>query len=417
MAQLPSKLRFAFTPSGGYKAGALYPVVPNDNVGNFDVSRTGVATRVNKHGLIELVNENVPRLDYSDGGCPKLLTEKGSTNQFFNSVDFTQSNWAVTNASITTSSEPSPDGNSSFKMNDNSTNGVHLLNGNPIVFPNGASFSVFAKAGEYRNFAIANLSSLKYIKFDLSEGVVISVGSGWSNAMIEYFGNGWYRCSGRTISNSTCGYGLIDDNLNSSFSGNGTKGVYIWGAQSEDALDFPTSYIPTNTNSAVSRAPDNVTGGGDSSTFNSQSGVLFADIKGDLSSFNRQIEIKNSSNSYISLRLQSSTAVTAVLVDNGSQRIYATVSSVSTTLQNKLALCYNSSGISIVINGVVYKFGGDWSFPNGTYNELTFSDNLKFYGKTKSIQHYDSLSDLELEQLTGYDSYSAMTSQFNFNVL
>ena len=75
MAQLPSKLRFAFTPSGGYKAGALYPIVPNDNVGNFDVVRNSIGTRVNKDGLIEVMDANVPRLDYSDGGCPKLLTE------------------------------------------------------------------------------------------------------------------------------------------------------------------------------------------------------------------------------------------------------------------------------------------------------------------------------------------------------
>ena len=40
-----------------------------------------------------------------------------------------------------------------------------------------------------------------------------------------------------------------------------------------------------------------------------------------------------------------------------------------------------------------------------------------FLGKTKSVQVYDYLSDLEIEQLTGYDSYSAMTSQFEFNTL
>ena len=48
MAALPDKLRYAYTPSGGYKEGTLYSLVPNDNVGNFDVERSGVATRVNK---------------------------------------------------------------------------------------------------------------------------------------------------------------------------------------------------------------------------------------------------------------------------------------------------------------------------------------------------------------------------------
>ena len=40
-----------------------------------------------------------------------------------------------------------------------------------------------------------------------------------------------------------------------------------------------------------------------------------------------------------------------------------------------------------------------------------------FIGKTKSIQHWDYLTDEEMESLTGYQSYAQMTSQFNFNTL
>ena len=41
----------------------------------------------------------------------------------------------------------------------------------------------------------------------------------------------------------------------------------------------------------------------------------------------------------------------------------------------------------------------------------------KFIGKTKSIQHWDYLTDEEMESLTGYQSYAQMTSQFQFNTL
>jgi len=79
----------AMIPSG-YKATKLYSVLPNTAVGDFDVSRpsgTGGfnATRVNKSGLIEEVAANVPRLDYTDGGCPVLLTEPQSRNDYLNS--------------------------------------------------------------------------------------------------------------------------------------------------------------------------------------------------------------------------------------------------------------------------------------------------------------------------------------------
>jgi len=45
------------------------------------------------------------------------------------------------------------------------------------------------------------------------------------------------------------------------------------------------------------------------------------------------------------------------------------------------------------------------------------SGNAPFIGKTKSIQHWDYLTDEEMESLTGYQSYAQMTSQFNFNTL
>jgi outer membrane lipoprotein SlyB len=81
----------AMIPSG-YKATKLYSVLPTDGVGDFTVSRptggagtTGNATRTNSAGLLETVAPNVPRLDYSDGGCPVLLTEPQSKNEYLNS--------------------------------------------------------------------------------------------------------------------------------------------------------------------------------------------------------------------------------------------------------------------------------------------------------------------------------------------
>jgi hypothetical protein len=81
----------AMIPSG-YKDGTLYSPVPNTSVGDFDVSRGSLATRVNKNGLIEtVVGDDTPRLDYTDGGCPVLLTEPQSTNKIAYSEDFSDS--------------------------------------------------------------------------------------------------------------------------------------------------------------------------------------------------------------------------------------------------------------------------------------------------------------------------------------
>ena len=84
----------------GTKAGKLYSVLPEDGTGDFTVSRNSVANRVNSDGLLESMAVNVPRLDYSDGVCPALLTEPQSTNLITYPISFGNSYWTKSGASI-----------------------------------------------------------------------------------------------------------------------------------------------------------------------------------------------------------------------------------------------------------------------------------------------------------------------------
>ena len=151
MAQLPSKLRFAFTPSGGYKAGALYPIVPNDNVGNFQVVRNSIGTRVNKDGLIEVMDANVPRLDYSDGGCPKLLTESNQANRIHYSESLNL--WEKSGNVTTTTGQISPKGDSSAVKITTSTTQDFLRN---------TAFTGLPSARLTTSFFIKNIDSSKF---------------------------------------------------------------------------------------------------------------------------------------------------------------------------------------------------------------------------------------------------------------
>jgi hypothetical protein len=69
------------TPNG-FKAGKLYAVKGAD----LDVTRATSATRVNANGVIETMGANVPRIDYSGGGCPSILVEPQRTNSILNSA-------------------------------------------------------------------------------------------------------------------------------------------------------------------------------------------------------------------------------------------------------------------------------------------------------------------------------------------
>ena len=245
MAALPDKLRYAFTPSGGYKEGTLYSLVPNDNVGNFEVVRPTSVDRINKDGEVESVPPNVPVLDYSDGGCPKLLTG----------------------------------------------------------------------------------------------------------------------------------------------------------------------------------ADDSITGAGDSSTFNSESGVLFADVKGeegDLS--NRRISLSDgsgTSNNRVEINFQSDGNTLRALVGGGGVLSPTPITNINQSIQNKIGVVYSVSGVFLWVNGLMTNSESNVNLPIGlsTLQMIGSSGTQKFIGKTKSIQHWDYLTDEEMESLTGYQSYSAMTSQFNFNTL
>jgi hypothetical protein len=69
-----------FNPSR-VKASKAYSVIPSSGLGDLDFTRVGdTATRVNEAGVIENVPANVPRIDYTGGGCGKLLLEPQRTN-------------------------------------------------------------------------------------------------------------------------------------------------------------------------------------------------------------------------------------------------------------------------------------------------------------------------------------------------
>ena len=77
-------LQYLYAPSG-YEPGKANGILPNIANADLGFVRGSSATRINGEGLIESMGANVPRLDYTDGSCPTLLTERGSTNLLFNS--------------------------------------------------------------------------------------------------------------------------------------------------------------------------------------------------------------------------------------------------------------------------------------------------------------------------------------------
>jgi len=194
-----------------------------------------------------------------------------------------------------------------------------------------------------------------------------------------------------------------------SFLGDGTSGIYIWGAQLEQ-LSYPTSYIPTN-GSTVTRLADVCNNSGSSDLINSTEGVLYAEIaslKGDVSS-NRTISLSDGTNGiqirfYFPINIQSKIISR---VDVGGSTILVFDYNITTSeTPIKLAFRYSSNGMDFYVNGALVSSSPlSPSFTNNL-NSLQFrrGDGIygaDFYGKTKCVAVFkEALTNDELEKLT-----------------
>ena len=224
------------TPNA-YNEGILYDVVPNTTLGDMTVVRATTATRVNEQGLIEVVPRNL--LTYSE--------------QFENAI------WPKSAVSVTPNVIISPAGTmTADKLIETATTANHLINRTGILsFDGQITISCFAKKGERNWFRIQGQSTTLRANFDLENGVVGFVSSSVETTRIESIGDGWYFCSITSIPMSgTFGVQLfiLDSNnsaLGPSYLGDGTSGLFIWGAQLEEGS--LTEYFPTTTRLNIPR--------------------------------------------------------------------------------------------------------------------------------------------------------------------
>ena len=422
-----AKPKLALIPAA--QGSKLFSVLPSSGVGDFTFTRSGSATRINSQGLIETVGNGVSRLNYPmiDGkvvGCPSHLLEPQSTNLVQYSEDFSQSYWTKTNSSVV-GGFISPDGTTNaFKLIENTGNATHQIQRNLGVISGNVTYSIFAKSSE-RDIIFINAytGSTNVTFFDLTNGTVLTNASG-NTAKIELLPNGYYRCSVERVANALVLFevGVSKTDGVRVYQGDGTSGLYIWGAQLEQS-SYPTSYIPNfGTALGVTRSAETATNSGDASTFNDSEGVLMAEISALADDgTNRRISISDGSTSdRIVLGYTASSNQLIVLVSSNSVSGVASIVNIDNSLQfNKIALKYKLNDFALWINGIEVLTDNSLNSPIGL-NDLSFegADNLNdFYGKTKQIQYYNSaLTDSELEKISSWVSFEDMANGQQYSI-
>ena len=221
----------------------------------------------------------LPRLDYSGGAsCPSLLLEPQRTNAITFSESFDNAAWTKVRSSITANNTTSPAGYSDADLlvPDTSSNDHFTLRS--ATASTAQSFSVFAKAGGYNYiFLGADNLNISGVYFNLTNGT-ISQNTSTLTAKIDDYGNGWYRCAVSSAS-WPAAFALIATSANGTeiiHTGDGTSGVYIWGAQLE-AGAYATSYIPT-LSTAVTRVVDLAQKTGASAIIGQTEGSIYWEI-------------------------------------------------------------------------------------------------------------------------------------------
>jgi len=364
---------------------------------------------------------NLARVDYKDNVNGSLLLEPQRTNLVTYSEQFDNAAWNKSNVTITANATTSPDGTQNAdKLVEDSANSTHFTSLNNIFTADGSlrAWSLFVKEGERRYIFITNVTTINNdincIVFDTRDGVFTNTNNPTYivTRNVQALQNGWYRIDFTSAVNSAAydnfyiGISSTSTMSGASYLGDGTSGIYIYGAQLEQS-SYATSYIKSE-GAATTRLQDSCSMTGISDKIGQTEGTLFAEISriGFPSSSNQTLISINdgTSNNRIRMLTTAGDDIRFLFQLNGNNVQYdATTGSgqISDINQRlKIAIAYKSGDIAIYINGVLF---------NASSNTLTFSAALSVYDALdgtsglniqSSILYTTRLTNAELAALT-----------------
>ena len=354
----------------GYKASKVYAQKPLTTDGQLAFSRASTATRVNASGLIETVSSNVPRLDYTNSTCPKLLLEPQRTNLVIYSSDFTDASWGKAVA-----------GSSSVTVTGNNTTAPDGTNTADLISLSRSATSEIAALFRGTSTGTGTFKGSIWLKAKGTSdvGKTIDLWS-WEGTTRGYtkvtLTANWVRYEQDTTVFTGTGSELFDFGLlPAAYSTSTTLNVefYAWGAQSE-AGAYSTSLIPT-TSSTVTRLADACSKTGISSLIGQTEGTLFVDLSEVNDLDFPEITIDNNNNTDRIVITRSSAGNWGIFVASTAAATYSVYSTTSSA-NGKFALAYSSAGYALYRNGV--------QIVTGTYNLPAALSAIRFNGRSTS---------------------------------
>jgi hypothetical protein len=337
------------------------------------VTRSTTANYVAPSGFVRPAAINEPALtcDPANGEYLGLLVEPEATNVVLYSSAFDNAVWAKNDITVTAAAASSPSNAvDACRLTPTATTASHYVSQSLGVLSTSTTYtiSVYAKADGYSRLVLQTGSASGWAAdvstvFDLSSGVIQS-GVG----VIEKSARGYYRCSiTNTTSASSTARTMLIGVANTagvlSHAGNGTSGLFVWGAQGV-AGSIAASFIAT-TGSAVTRTAGSIVITiGASSWWRADEGsifVEFAPVAGMESTSRVLLNMTDGTGSHrITIGTHTSKAVTLYSSVGGTM---STTSLYTVGQKNRVAISYKAGEFSLAMNGVTPVTSSGLSIP------------------------------------------------------
>jgi len=296
-----------------------------------------------------------------------------------------------------------------YKLVEGTNNGNHQIYSGFFSGSSGNNYttSFFVKAAERTWCKILNYGGTQ-VFFDLGNGVVGTETN--ASGKIEALSNDWYKISMTYVSQSSerAYLYIAESNNTNSYQGNGTSGIYVFGAQAEEG-SCSSSLINTQ-GSAVTRSRDLCDTQNLSHVIGQTEGVIFYDailVHKSTSTSEDLFELSiddGSANNIFFINNYNNTLVVG-LNNGGSNQFYSNSYNPTEGARYKLAFAYKQNDFALYINGNQIATDSSGTVP--AMNQITFGNyynnsvNLSNSVKVNDFKLYNTrLSNSELAALT-----------------
>jgi len=298
----------------------------------------------------------------------------------------TAGTWFVDAATVSANATTAPNGTATAdKLVENSATSAHdIYQAVGTSQPIGTYiYSMYVKPSGRTKFRLQQSATTSYgVLFDLTALTATTVVGG-ATGTITNAGNGWYRCIMTYTTVAAFAPILVlflaNDAGSVSYAGDGTSGVFMWGAQLE-AGSFATSQMPTVA-TTFQRNIDTAIVSTQAFPYGVAEGSLVANVSSfGVFSFNSLIELNDGTiNNRIGMRYNNASVASYLVINGGSTQATLNPSAPSASA-SKFAGAYKASDFAASYNGSAVSTSSSGTVPTS----ITKMDIGNYIGSANS---------------------------------